>query len=139
MNNKVNNKIKGKAGEDLVCAYLKKQGKLGESAVRLYLEKKGAEILDQNYRIAGGEIDIIAADDGCLVFIEVKTRRNDAYGVPSEAVDYRKQQTISRVASQYIQKYLYFDMIMRFDVAEVWLEKSEINLIKNAFDSYIRY
>lgn len=124
MNNKVNNKIKGKAGEDLVCAYLKKQG---------------YEILERNFRTQVGEIDIIAADDGCLVFIEVKTRRNDAYGVPSEAVDYRKQQTISRVASQYIQKYLYFDMIMRFDVAEVWLEKSEINLIKNAFDSYIRY
>ena len=124
MNNKVNNKIKGKAGEDLVCAYLKKQG---------------YEILERNFRTQVGEIDIIAADDGCLVFIEVKTRRNDAYGVPSEAVDYRKQQTISRVASQYIQKYLYFDMIMRFDVAEVWLKKSEINLIKNAFDSYIRY
>jgi len=124
VNNKVNNKIKGKAGEDLVCAYLKKQG---------------YEILERNFRTQVGEIDIIAADDGCLVFIEVKTRRNDAYGVPSEAVDYRKQQTISRVASQYIQKYLYFDMIMRFDVAEVWLEKSEINLIKNAFDSYIRY
>ena len=120
----MNNKIKGKAGEDLVCAYLKKQG---------------YEILERNFRTRVGEIDIIAVDEGCLVFIEVKTRKDDACGLPAEAVDYRKQQTISRVASQYIQKYLRYDAIMRFDVAEVWMDEMKVNLIKNAFDSYIRY
>lgn len=120
----MNNKIKGKAGEDIVSKYI---------------EKQGYEVIERNFRTSIGEIDIIAAHDGCIVFIEVKTRKNDEYGMPAEAVDTKKQQTISRVASQYLQKYNKFDYPVRFDVAEVWIEQSKITIIQNAFDSYIRY
>ncbi len=120
----MNNRIKGKAGEDIVCDYLK---------------KLGYEIIDRNFSTQFGEIDIVAAEDGCLVFIEVKARKNNDFGMPSEAVGYRKQQTISRVASQYVQKYRHHDAQIRFDVAELTVDSGEINLIKNAFDSYVRY
>ena len=70
---------------------------------------------------------------------EVKTRINDAFGTPAEAVDYHKRRKISEVAAQYIKKFRYFDVPMRFDVIEVYLSDGRVNHIVNAFDSYLRY
>ncbi len=49
-------------------------GRFGENAVAYYLEKKGYRILKRNYRVKGGELDIIAEKDGVVAFVEVKTR-----------------------------------------------------------------
>lgn len=124
MKKKRDNKIKGNAGENIACAYLK---------------KKGYEIFHKNFATEIGELDIVAADDEALVFIEVKTRTDDEFGTPSEAVDYRKQRKISEVASQYIKKFRYFDVPVRFDVIEVYLADNRVNHIVNAFDSFLRY
>ena len=83
------------------------------------------------------EIDIIAQDGDCLVFVEVKTRRSNAYGEPSEFVDYKKQQRIIKTAMCYTDV---MNREVRFDVIEVFYTVSDgifrtikINHIKNAF------
>ena len=74
-----------------------------------------------------------------LVFVEVKARKSEAYGFPSESVTYAKQRKISMVASQYIKLNMYFGAAVRFDVIEVYLTEGRINHIENAFDSYLKY
>ena len=102
-----------------------------------YLKLQGYEILEYNFRCRMGEIDIIAKEDGYLVFIEVKYRSSKRQGTSLEAVDIRKQQKISKTASYYCLKYGYGEsMPCRFDV--VGIEGSEYIVIKNAFE-YVVY
>ncbi len=110
----------GKAGEDFTCEYLKKYG--------MY-------ILARNYRAKKGEIDVIARDGNTIVFIEVKTRSNCAYGTAGEAVTYRKQQMIVKTAQWYIMQNNIKESDFRFDVAEVSANGANfsMNYLKNAF------
>ena len=115
----------------------KEVGAFGEDAACEYLEDNDYEILERNFSLKTGEIDIIAQKDGCTIFVEVKTRRNNLYGEPSEAVNWNKQQHIRRTALLYLGS---IDAEMRFDVIEVFykssgemLKVSEINHIRNAF------
>ena len=78
-----------------------------------------------------GEADIIAKKNETLIFIEVKTRFNDDFGRPAEAVGYSKQQKYRRIAEYFMLSENITDTAIRFDVAEV-LGK-EINYIENAF------
>ena len=97
-----------------------------------YLKTQGYEILQYNFRCRMGEIDIIAKDHGYLVFIEVKYRRNAAYGTPAEAVNLRKQQKICKVADYYRMKHRVSDgQACRFDV--VAIQGRNIRLIRDAF------
>ena len=66
------------------------KGRIGEKIALRYLINNNANILETNYRIKSGEIDIIAKINEELVFIEVKSRSNVNFGYPSEAVDYMK-------------------------------------------------
>ncbi len=112
-------------------------GKFGEDFAARYLSGKGYMIKDRNFRGKHGEIDIIAYDmDGCLVFVEVKTRKNDDYGYPSEFVDRKQQKRLRYMA----QLYSGDDMYMRFDIIEVYYGNSPdgmyvkaVNHIENAF------
>ena len=107
-------------------------GRCGEDAAVRYLEKMGYTILERNYRLRIGEVDIIARDEEYLVFIEVKTRRSTTFGSPFEAVDTRKQQRIFKVASAYVGEK---DIPVRFDVVAVYLNGQDIRveILKNAF------
>lgn len=111
-------------------------GRTGEDLAVCYLESHGYTIVERNYRKRFGEIDIIARDDECLVFVEVKTRGNSRFGSPFDAVDLHKQQQISRVALAFMTKYRCREIEVRFDVIAVYLEKPSprIELIKNAFE-----
>ena len=97
--------------------------KLGEEKERFvceYLKTGGYRILEQNFRCRFGEVDIVARHGKYLVFIEVKYRSGACSGMPEEAVDLRKQKTISRVALFYLSRYGYgIDTPVRFDVAAV--------------------
>ena len=73
-------------------------GKEGEALAVSFCRKKGYRILEKNYRTVFGEIDIIARDGEMIVFIEVKTRTDDTFGYPFEAVDARKREKIRKVA-----------------------------------------
>ena len=115
------------------------KGKTGEEIAGNYLKKAGYEIFAKNFTTEIGELDIVASDGYTLVFVEVKARIADTFGTPAEAVDYHKRRKINAVAAQYIKKFRYFDVPVRFDVIEVFLRDGSVNHIENAFDSYLRY
>jgi putative endonuclease len=114
-----------------------KTGRFGETLARLKLLVSGYRIIETNYRTKGGEIDIIAKDRGELIFIEVKTKRSEDYGKPEEAVDQRKREKLSQLATAYISEKNLFDMPARFDVVAVDLAgiRPKIKIIRDAFES----
>lgn len=111
-----------------------KEGRFWEQEAAGYLRRAGVVILEQNFRCSRGEIDLIGYHRGCLVFFEVKYRRNDAYGTPQEAVDARKRQRILLCARVYrYQKQIPQEQPVRFDV--IAIQKGRFCWIRNAFDS----
>lgn len=108
------------------------RGKYGEKLAADYLKKHGYKILERNYKVSCGEIDIIASKDGRISFIEVKSRWTLANGMPSEAVNLARQRRYVNVANSYIAKIGYPDVDYRFDVIEV-IGDEEINHIEDAF------
>ena len=111
--------------------YKKFLGRVGEQKAVDFLKKKGYKILETNYKTHVGEIDIIAEDNGTLVFVEVKTRLNDDFGQPSEAVTIKKQTKYYKVATEYLARQNKTDSLCRFDVIEI--ENGKINHIEDAF------
>lgn len=111
-------------------------GKTGENMAADYLKKAGYSILERNYRTRMGEIDIIASKSGYLIFVEVKTRRNVEYGMPSEAVNYHKQNKIIQSALCYLNMTRQVNSPCRFDILEIMLSTNngmQYNHIVNAF------
>jgi len=108
-------------------------GEWGENIAAQFLVKKGYLIVERNYRCRMGEIDIIALDGTQMVFVEVKTRQNQNYGLPCEAVNSTKIQHIKRTATYYraICSSEYKDA--RIDVIEIIRQdrKGYLNHIKN--------
>lgn len=103
-----------------------------EEQVCAYLLSEGIRIQERNFRCRQGEIDIVGYDGGCLVFFEVKYRRNGRAGSAADAVGYAKQRKICRVADYYrMIHHLKEDTPMRFDVVAIDAEK--LQWIKNAF------
>jgi putative endonuclease len=111
-------------------------GKNGEEKAVGLLEENGYKILVRNYRTRLGEIDIIAKDKGTIVFIEVKTRNSNKFGLPSEAVSAFKQRQISKAALLYLKENRLLDKPARFDVVSIDCgeDKPRLDLIKNAFE-----
>ena len=108
-------------------------GACWEEAVACYLKRAGVEIREQNFRSSQGEIDIIGYHQDCLVFFEVKYRKNDSFGSPAEAVDTKKQRAICRCADYYMYRHgISQDTAVRFDVVAVCGEKME--WFQNAFE-----
>lgn len=107
------------------------EGKKGEIKAVLFFKKHGYKILETNFKNKIGEIDIIAEKDGVIVFIEVKNRSTYRFGRPIEAVDFRKQSKIKKVAEIYLMiKNKYYNDV-RFDVVEV--SNDNLEHIENAF------
>ncbi len=111
--------------------YKKLLGISGEQLTRKRLKRLGYNILENNYVTPFGEADIIAKKGEELVFVEVKTRSNLKYGLPSEAVNLKKQQKYINIANYYLQQNNLYDVQVSFMVAEVL--KGKVNLITDAF------
>lgn len=79
-------------------------GNIGEDLAKRFLISKGFQIVCQNYRYGRNEIDLVCLDDDFLVFVEVKTRKNNDFGYPEEFVTLSKQRAIARVAKAFLQK-----------------------------------
>ena len=95
-------------------------GKSGEALVAEYLSKKGYLIIDRNWRIKGGEIDLIASSaDGVIVFVEVKTRSSVAFGHPFEAINNDKAHRMQRLALAWLATHKCFGCDYAIDVAAV--------------------
>lgn len=101
-------------------------GDMGEEFATKYLVDKGYQIIDRNFRTKFGEMDIIAKKDDCLHFIEVKTRTQDIYGRPCDAITEEKKLRLRRIAEAYLTfKKIYWREIS-LDVFEL-----SSNLIEN--------
>lgn len=105
-------------------------GILGELQAEKFLKKSGYKILCKNFYSRFGEIDIIARFGECVVFVEVKKRKNNSIAGGAEYVNKIKQQKIIKTSMFYIQKNN-LNCDMRFDVIEI--NGNCINHIKNAF------
>ncbi|MDE6850326.1 MAG: YraN family protein [Clostridia bacterium] len=102
----------------------------GENKAAAFLKKNGYKICERNFRCPFGEVDIIAQKDGVIAFVEVKTRTNDLFGAPNEAVDNRRKQRYRNCVRFYFAN-TEIDYTVRFDIIEV--TKEGINHIENAF------
>lgn len=100
--------------------------RFGENYVADFLVQNNFKILEKNYHSRYGEIDIIAYDDKYLIFVEVKTRTGTSWGLPREAVSYKKQEKIIKTAEIYYMD-CDLDIQPRFDVAEVIIKKNNTN------------
>ena len=114
-------------------------GKAAEKSAAKYLKKLGFKVIEMNYREPSGEIDIIAKEGKCLVFVEVKSRSSSGHGWPEEFVDKKKQSKIVKTALQYLKKEKLDDSEVRFDVLTIDSASDEISLIKSAFETSSEY
>jgi len=121
-------------------------GKYGQNKALKFLCGKGMVFLDCNFRILGGEIDLIMQDGSYIVFVEVKYRRGVGYGLPREAVTPQKQQRIKQTAVHYIDKFIANasesnessknnEPNLRFDVVEV-LELNGVLYVNHIEDAF---
>ncbi|PZR57464.1 MAG: YraN family protein [Candidatus Meridianibacter frigidus] len=103
-------------------------GRRAEDRAADYLRAGGYEILQRNGRLPGGEIDLVCKDGAAIVIVEVKARATGAFGSALGAVGARKQQTLRRLAVDYLQ-FFAPDARARFDVVAV----DGLVLHRNAF------
>lgn len=111
----------------------REMGRKKEQEVCRFLEQRGYVILECNYRVQQGEIDIVARQEEYLVFVEVKYRSSSISGKALEAVDERKCRKISRTALYYMKEHdISLNQAIRFDVVAV--DGECVTLLPNAFD-----
>lgn len=116
-------------------------GAEGEKFAAEYLVNNGYRLLDMNYRCGRmGEIDIVASEAEFICFIEVKTRTGSTFGRPCEAVGWKKQENLKRLAWAYLKHKGLTGSNARFDIIEITGDRTgdsliniKINLIRNAF------
>jgi putative endonuclease len=113
----------------------KKFGAWGEDIAVRYLLEKGFSILMRNFCAERGEIDIIAREGDCVVFVEVKTGRSDKFGPPEERITRSKQRQLYKIASHFIQQNPDLEVDYRFDAVIIDGEPGhyEIRHYPNAF------
>lgn len=112
-------------------------GKTAEALAVRWLRKHGYRIVEQNLRLLGGELDVIAQDGETLVFIEVKGRRTNQFGGTSYAIDERKKRQIIKLASFYRSERGLDHQPCRFDAIFVTPTKEDIPKIthvRHAFE-----
>lgn len=101
-------------------------GKAGESVVVSYLEDSGAMIVDRNWRVKTGEIDIVAFSNNTFIFVEVKTRTSHAYGTPFDAITPEKAFRLQRLALAWLATHQSWGREYRIDCAGVLASSSDI-------------
>ncbi|HEY4373274.1 MAG TPA: YraN family protein [Burkholderiales bacterium] len=107
-------------------------GSAAEGMALKYLEAQGLKLVERNFRCRVGEIDLIMADGGTLVFVEVRLRTNPAFVSAGESISHRKQARIVAAANQFLAGKR--EVPCRFDCVLLdKLEPEAIEWIKNAF------
>jgi putative endonuclease len=114
-------------------------GDRGEDAAAKFLRRRGYKVLVRKFRSGKAEVDIVARHNEWLVFVEVKTRRTEQFGMPSEAVEREKRRNLSKAAMDYLRMLGNPRIHFRFDIVEVVLpdgalKPQDIRVIENAFD-----
>jgi len=111
-------------------------GSIGEKVAAHFLKKKGYRIIETNFRCRVGEIDIVAEKDGCLVFIEVRTKTSHKFGMPEESVTTAKKERLVNTALTYIAGLANAPDMWRIDFVGVEMNQQgkviRLDLIENA-------
>lgn len=106
------------------------RGLAAEALAARYLEQAGLVVVQRNYRIRGGEIDLIAKDGDVTVFIEVKQRTSSSHGLAGELISPRKAALVRRAALHYLGR---DDLPCRFDAVLLEGKTQAITWIRDAF------
>ena len=109
------------------------KGEWAERLAERELERQGLKVLERNYRIRGGEIDLIARDpNDLMIFIEVKQRRDARHGAPGEFITARKAALVRRAALTYLGR---DDVACRFDAVLITGDENDAQLewLEDAF------
>ncbi|NMC36213.1 YraN family protein [Candidatus Beckwithbacteria bacterium] len=110
----------------------KQLGKLGENLAKKHLQNKGYCFLVQNFHTRFGEIDLIFLDDKTVVFVEVKTRVDDTFGSPEEAISKTKISHLKKAAYFFLQQNpQYEDSLLRFDAICIEIRSKQIRHYEN--------
>jgi putative endonuclease len=118
-------------------------GSRSERSAARYLQRQGLTILKWNYRCPHGEIDLVALDGCCVVFVEVRSTAADDIERPAASVDDAKQRRLTQLALHFLQEHRLFGRPARFDVLAVsWpQEKREPVIVhyRHAFEAVGRF
>ncbi len=110
-------------------------GRLGEKEAEKYLTSQNYRIIARNFRTRNGEIDLVAQENNILVFVEVKTRKNNLFGLPEEAITPAKIRALIRSAQYYLLIHNQSLTSYRIDVVSIKLDENDkpeqIKLYKN--------
>ncbi|MST31546.1 YraN family protein, partial [Acidimicrobiaceae bacterium USS-CC1] len=85
------------------AAHNRRLGSHGEDLAAGWYVERGYEVVARNWRCPDGELDLVVRQGRLYVFVEVKSRTSDAFGVPAEAVNRAKQSRIRRLAAQWLE------------------------------------
>jgi len=116
------------------------EGQRGEDIAAVYLRLKGYRILERNYRVPQGEIDLVCRKGDTIIFVEVKRRKTLSHGSPLEAVTTHKVSRLSAAAAVYLARHSGETLNARFDVVALSPSKNifgipRIQHLSNAFTS----
>ena len=118
-------------------------GKLGEKTARKFLKKRGYRIRETGFRCPHGEIDIVARQKDCLVFVEVRTKSSLDFGTPEESITQAKKKKLIASALTYIGTHQKLPSLWRIDVVAIELDDKgktrRIDLIENAIEQDPRF
>lgn len=109
------------------------KGIQGEDLATELLIQNGYQILCRNFKYKFAEIDIVAQKEGLLSFIEVKSRATLDFGLACEAVNYKKQEKIRKLAEYFVGRYDPVYEEISFDIIEVYPNEKKLNHMKNVF------
>jgi len=112
------------------------RGDAVETAALAFLEANGLRLLARNASARGGELDLVMADGRAIVFVEVKSRRDEDFTPAVRAVTTHKKKMLYRTAKCFLRQYHLLDRPLRFDVVTVILGRTgspEIRHYRNAF------
>jgi putative endonuclease len=101
-------------------------GNYGERVAAAFVRRRGYKILTRNFKTSGGEIDLICRDKETLVFVEVRSRSEDAWVRGAETIDERKENALRYTARRYLELLERDDVPHRFDAVEVELKAGKI-------------
>lgn len=109
-------------------------GLSGELLAARHLERAGLAIVERNFRTRFGEIDLVARDGDCLVFVEVRVRRTPGFGGAAESITAAKQDKLRRAAAIYLAGLLE-EPACRFDAVLIEsLEPPAVEWLRGAFE-----
>ncbi|HTH93802.1 MAG TPA: YraN family protein [Rhodocyclaceae bacterium] len=109
-------------------------GAAAEDIAAKHLQAHGLKIVARNFRVRGGEIDLIAQDGKTVVFVEVRLRRNADFGGAAASITYHKQQRLILAAQHWLQTHGECDC--RFDCVLLnTLDETKLEWIQGAFSA----